>query len=350
MKFAMITFAAGAATANAWGSTSYENGRASTSLTNDHSAYSWKRVANLGECKGDCDADRDCRGDLKCFQRSSRQAVPNCAGSGSYSYDYCYDPLRIDSHMIIGHGPTPSSQNLGACRGDCDRDSDCNAGLKCFFNEDVPIPGCAETRGRSRAYDYCYNPNSQPLVRAPANRAFEVSDAIIASGKVMYGSSEGGILVMNYDCITDGPGRYANYEDAIVHTRRAGILQSVEFDTETTYDYLQIGSSRYSGRNGPNNLALPANAAIKWHSDRSVQDHGFTICLRPVVTGNPTNNPTDSPTLSPTNQPTNRPTLNPTASPTLSPTGTCTVSFSSFIVLPAIANLCLLFLSSFFFL
>ncbi len=48
----------------------------------------------LGECEGDCDYDHDCRGDMKCFQRTGGQgeAIPGCrdAGQGKTDWDYCY--------------------------------------------------------------------------------------------------------------------------------------------------------------------------------------------------------------------------------------------------------------------
>lgn len=37
-----------------------------------------------------------------------------------------------------------SSQPCGRCAGDCDDDSDCEEGLKCFFRNDItPVPGCS---------------------------------------------------------------------------------------------------------------------------------------------------------------------------------------------------------------
>lgn len=36
--------------------------------------------APCGECEGDCDKDSQCKGNLKCFQRtSSSQTVPGCS-------------------------------------------------------------------------------------------------------------------------------------------------------------------------------------------------------------------------------------------------------------------------------
>jgi hypothetical protein len=44
-------------------------------------------------CHGDCDTDRDCAGNLICFQRGSFEHVPGCKGGyGTDGWDYCYDP------------------------------------------------------------------------------------------------------------------------------------------------------------------------------------------------------------------------------------------------------------------
>merc|ERR1711956_153859 len=51
----------------------------------------------LGECEGDCDEDDDCKGTLKCFQRSKLQAVPGCSGASKKSWDYCYDAAKLDT-------------------------------------------------------------------------------------------------------------------------------------------------------------------------------------------------------------------------------------------------------------
>ena len=57
------------------------------------------RRGELLECEGDCDSDRDCKGNLVCFQRDndSRYSeidapVPGCHGKGISGYDYCIRP------------------------------------------------------------------------------------------------------------------------------------------------------------------------------------------------------------------------------------------------------------------
>ena len=58
-----------------------------------------------------------------------------------------------------GSGCTASNKCTN-CQGDCDRDSDCVDGLKCFQRNGYgPVPGCSPNGdGDKKGYDYCYEP------------------------------------------------------------------------------------------------------------------------------------------------------------------------------------------------
>lgn len=62
----------------------------------------FKGGGNLNECEGDCDSNRDCNGNLVCYQRdSSRDVPPGCypGGSGDTpTWDYCVNP---DKPIVI---------------------------------------------------------------------------------------------------------------------------------------------------------------------------------------------------------------------------------------------------------
>ena len=63
-------------------------------------------------CKGDCDNDDDCAGDLICYQRGRNQAVPGCSGgelNGSL-FDYCIRPINGggDGSTVDDASPTVS--------------------------------------------------------------------------------------------------------------------------------------------------------------------------------------------------------------------------------------------------
>ena len=121
---------------------------------------SQKPTEKLQRCQGDCDFDSDCADGLQCFQRSNFENVPGCyddvingqkgidAGNptgGVKNDDICFDPkdvstLQIDVATIGSQKP---DQKLQRCQGDCDFDSDCADGLRCFQRSNFEnVPGC----------------------------------------------------------------------------------------------------------------------------------------------------------------------------------------------------------------
>ena len=47
--------------------------------------------------------------------------------------------------------------NMQACEGDCDSDSDCAGSLKCYQRENrESVPGCANNANVPKQYDFCY--------------------------------------------------------------------------------------------------------------------------------------------------------------------------------------------------
>ena len=59
-----------------------------------------------------------------------------------------------------GSGCTPSAK-CSQCEGDCDRDGDCSAGLRCFQRQSssIQVPGCDKGgSGDVGTHDYCYAP------------------------------------------------------------------------------------------------------------------------------------------------------------------------------------------------
>merc|ERR1719273_153218 len=98
----------------------------------------------LGRCEGDCDDDSDCSGHLECWERTGNgmPVPPGCSGIPIGEYDYCWNPKFTLS--LVNKGGTAT--NLGQCEGDCDVDSDCRGGLKCYhrgFWVRGPPPGCS---------------------------------------------------------------------------------------------------------------------------------------------------------------------------------------------------------------
>jgi hypothetical protein len=112
-----------------------------------------------GQCQGDCDRDTDCKKGLRCWQRNNKVPAHGCKSGGKgdvNGWDYCYSPSVMHSKGVSG---CRSNAKCSKCQGDCDRDTDCKAGLKCFQRNDLRvIPGCkAGTVMDVRGYDYCYS-------------------------------------------------------------------------------------------------------------------------------------------------------------------------------------------------
>lgn len=137
---------------------------------NRATGWRWKKVtqgALLKKCEGDCDADRDCTGSLKCYQSNSRTFLSSCTGITHSNADYCYDPADVinagEKKQIGTHGHNTQFAfkggiKIGLCQGDCDRDSHCAAGLKCLQSNVAGtfLSGC---NGKTYSdFDYCYDP------------------------------------------------------------------------------------------------------------------------------------------------------------------------------------------------
>jgi len=107
MKFALILVATLATSRLAFGNLripSFENKKDGQRKLSDNKSL--ELVGNngkptnkfpLGLCEGDCDNDRECMGNYKCFDNNNAEYVPGCDGKRSENKngkknDYCYDP------------------------------------------------------------------------------------------------------------------------------------------------------------------------------------------------------------------------------------------------------------------
>lgn len=78
--------------------------------------------------------------------------------------------------------------------------------------------------------------------------------------------------------MTDGAGSYGNREACTIRADVPIYVTATSFDTESGFDYITIGSRRYSGRSGPRNVRLAAGSTIQWRTDGSVTRPGFVLC------------------------------------------------------------------------
>ena len=118
----------------------------------------------LSACVGECDADSQCAGSLKCFQRQNGETIPGCTGDGAGpTWDYCFDE-NWGGLKPLGGGNSGSATNLQACTGECDADSQCASGLKCYQRENgETIPGCYGAGG-GPTWNYCHDPNWSGMI------------------------------------------------------------------------------------------------------------------------------------------------------------------------------------------
>ena len=83
-------------------------------------------------------------------------------------------------------------------------------------------------------------------------------------------------------CVTDGTSSYGNYEACTVTANQPVTVSATSFSTESYFDRIQIGTSRFSGSTGPSNVAMAAGSTMTWYADGSVTNQGFVICATPV--------------------------------------------------------------------
>ena len=84
--------------------------------------------------------------------------------------DYCYDPSGAVT-ALGGGNDNDATGTLQACVGECDKDSQCAAGLACFQRgASETIPGCSG--GGTKGWDYCYNPTEYGSPKDPRGGTF----------------------------------------------------------------------------------------------------------------------------------------------------------------------------------
>ena len=82
-------------------------------------------------------------------------------------------------------------------------------------------------------------------------------------------------------CVTSPnfPSAYGNNQACSIRADVSGELRVDAFSTESGYDKLTIGSTRYEGSSGPAGISVDPTTAIAWVSDVSVVRSGWKICI-----------------------------------------------------------------------
>jgi len=107
-------------------------------------------------------------------------------------------------------------------------------------------------------------------------------------------------------CVTDGAGNHGNNERCVIRVEQALYASTTQYEVETFYDYLSIGSMQYTGSaNGPSNVAMLAGQIVSWRTDSSLANGGFTLCASgtPPLTPQPIAPPPPAPPAAPPTPP-----------------------------------------------
>merc|ERR1719330_653454 len=83
---------------------------------------------------------------------------------------------------------------------------------------------------------------------------------------------------MDGNCVqsSNHPSNYGNNQDCSIQLAGAVSITVDAFSTESRYDYLTVGGTRYSGSSGPSNGSY--SGTITWSSDYSVTNTGWRLC------------------------------------------------------------------------
>jgi len=89
---------------------------------------------------------------------------------------------------------------------------------------------------------------------------------------------EGSGCQVSGDCISSNnhPSNYGNGESCSIRLAGSVSISVQAFNTESGYDFLTVGGTRYSGSNGPSSGSYTGE--ITWESDYSVTNSGWKLC------------------------------------------------------------------------
>ncbi|KAK3264736.1 hypothetical protein CYMTET_26540, partial [Cymbomonas tetramitiformis] len=160
-------------------------------------------------------------------------------------------------------------------------------------------------------------PPSPPPSSSPLPSAYSL--LTVVSGPCQT-SSEGTCMQSpNY------PANYNTDDNCEVSVDGEGFLYSLSFHTEASYDIFFVGSTPYSGDEGPNGHEVDSSVALRFTSDYSITKSGFEVCITtdpPVPSSPPPPSPPPSPFPPPAPPPTPPPAPSPPASPPAPPLDT----------------------------
>ncbi|KAK3252275.1 hypothetical protein CYMTET_38418 [Cymbomonas tetramitiformis] len=91
------------------------------------------------------------------------------------------------------------------------------------------------------------------------------------------------------------PADYNNDDSCEVSVDGEGVLYSLSFQTEENYDFFYVGSTQYSGQEGPNGHEVNSSVVLHFISDSSVMMSGFEVCVTDAPPPTPPSPPSPPP-------------------------------------------------------
>ena len=110
-------------------------------------------VRDKNTCISKCEQDRSCQCVTWMINNTNKCRIETGPATNRGS-SAPYEAIDLPKKNLSLRDVNVTARNLELCEGDCDRDSDCKYGLKCFQrNGYTSVPGC---KGRGRKdWDYC---------------------------------------------------------------------------------------------------------------------------------------------------------------------------------------------------
>ncbi|KAK3252694.1 hypothetical protein CYMTET_38019 [Cymbomonas tetramitiformis] len=100
----------------------------------------------------------------------------------------------------------------------------------------------------------------------------------VNSSVVLRFSSDSSITKSGFES-PNYPADYNNNDNCEVSIDGEGVLHSLSFDTEQNYDNFFVGSTIYTGPEGPNGHEVNSSVVLRFSSDSSITKSGFEVCV-----------------------------------------------------------------------
>ncbi|KAK3286714.1 hypothetical protein CYMTET_5744 [Cymbomonas tetramitiformis] len=128
--------------------------------------------------------------------------------------------------------------------------------------------------------------SSVPGTTTSAKHAqFAEHSSYVPDDKLQIGAQARRRLSPNY------PADYNTNDNCEVSIDGEGVLHSLSFDIEQNYDNFFVGSTIYTGPEGPNGHEVNSSVVLRFSSDSSITKSGFEVCVTSTSPSPPSSHP-----------------------------------------------------------